>query len=60
MWMMREGDGYYLSDFSFEDGTLSGEWSNGEITYKVTPEQLQGDFHLLEEMETETIILMLG
>ena len=42
--VMREGDGYYLSDFSFEDGTLSGEWSNGEITYKVTPEQLQGDF----------------
>ena len=41
---LRDGDGYYLTDFQFEEGTLSGEWTDGKNIYTVTPEQLQGDF----------------
>ncbi|MFR8220827.1 MAG: hypothetical protein ACLU9T_07135 [Blautia faecis] len=28
---LRDGDGYYLTDFQFEEGTLSGEWTDGKI-----------------------------
>lgn len=41
---LLEGDGYYLSDYSFADDTLSGEWANGESSYTITTEKFSGAF----------------
>ncbi|MCD8074788.1 MAG: hypothetical protein LUF27_07100 [Lachnospiraceae bacterium] len=41
---LLEGDGYYLTDYSFEDDTLNGEWSGGTMTYSMTTEEFTGDF----------------
>lgn len=41
---LTEGDGYYLTDFTFEDDTLSGEWSDGQMAYTMTTEDFTADF----------------
>lgn len=41
---LLEGDGYYLTDYHFEDDVLSGAWSGGETTYTVSSERFGGNF----------------
>ncbi|MGN1022439.1 MAG: hypothetical protein ACI4OJ_02980 [Lachnospiraceae bacterium] len=41
---MIPGDGYYLSDYGFEEDALSGTWKDGTLSYTVRPDQLTGDF----------------
>ncbi|MDO5422890.1 MAG: hypothetical protein Q4F41_04090 [Eubacteriales bacterium] len=41
---LLEGDGYYLTDYGFEDDTLTGEWSNGEMNYTMDIEKFSGTF----------------
>lgn len=41
---LLEGDGYYLSDYQFNDDTLTGEWAGGETTYTLSTEKFSGSF----------------
>ena len=41
---LREGDGYYLSDYIFADDALSGEWVDGCCSYTITTDKFSGSF----------------
>ncbi len=41
---LQEGDGYYLSDYEYAGGKLTGSWSNGETEFTLTTDEFNGDF----------------
>jgi hypothetical protein len=41
---LLQGDGYILEDYPFENTPLTGEWTDGKLTFTVDPEQLTGNY----------------